>query len=57
MPECNECGNTESFVHVVTGTQTLRYDADGTYQGLSDEDLDTQEVFCNECESYNVEVA
>jgi len=54
MPVCQDCGNTEAFVHRVRGTETRHYDGDEHVTTTDAETLESEECWCANCESRNV---
>jgi hypothetical protein len=54
MPVCQDCGNTESFVHRIRGTETRLYVESGEIDKVEEQSIESTECWCAECESHNV---
>lgn len=54
-PRCDECGNTETFVHCIRASETCLYDEVGNYDCSKSQQVETLEFWCAKCESHDVE--
>lgn len=54
MPKCLDCGNTEAFVHHVSGTETRYYGEDETITDTEYEQVESEAAWCENCESANI---
>lgn len=52
---CNDCGNTEAFIHYSTVEEAALFDGDGEFvKVLYADTKDTHGQECHECESMNL---